>query len=61
MSDIELQKINVTLIYHLWSVVTHLAMSYANLLQKNKDLKLKKEFNSHRTVLGQQHGGLDVV
>ena len=37
VSDVDLQEINyVTLIYQLWSVFTHVAMSYANLLGKMK-------------------------
>lgn len=37
VSDVDLQEINyVTLIYQLWSVFTHVTMSYANLLGKMK-------------------------
>ena len=40
----------------LKSVFTHVASIYANLLEKKESVCVRKEFNSHRTGLGHQHG-----
>ena len=44
------------LFYHFeltgqWSVFTHVASIYANLLEQKKSFYMRKEFNSHRVVL----------
>ena len=46
---------------HLQSVFTHVASIYANLLEKKESVCIRKEFNSHRTGLGRQHGRRFIV
>ena len=42
------------------SVFTHVASIYANLLEQ-KSVYIRKEFNSYRIALRQQHGRRDVM
>ena len=42
-------------------VFPHVTNVYANLLEQKKSVYIRKEFNSHRTGLGLQHGRRFIV
>ena len=46
---------------NLVCVFTHVASIYANLLEQNESVYIRKEFNSHGTVLGHKYGRHGVI